>query len=196
LGIDDVDFFLYHNNVEDTEFELRGTLSTKRGGKVESVASAGEIARIILAIECQVPGSIRALCGVAPPSSDSSDSGDHRRPVAVIYDEIDAHVGGRALVSVGQLLSEQSESYQVVAITHSASLAATADLHICVQKQAPTREGVATISAQRVDGTARLKELARMASGDMAMDEAEAFAEALIDAATMRQRQTRSKSGR
>jgi DNA repair ATPase RecN len=194
LGVDEIDFFLFHENgvsLQDKETQA----SSKRGGKVELVASAGERARILLALECEVPGSIRALCGVLPPAA-GHKSGESlqddiliaptSRPVAVIYDEIDAHVGGRASVSVAQMLSEQSASCQIVSITHSASVAATADMHICVQKLGSN--GQTVVSANAVEGLARLKELARMASGDMAMEEAEAFAEALIRDALSRKR--------
>ncbi len=175
LGVDEVDFFLFHESDESMN------ASTKRGGRVELVASAGERARILLAMECEAPGSIRALCGVS--SDTSNDSIMNSRPVAVIYDEIDAHIGGRASVSVARMLLKQSELGQVVSITHSPSVAATADVHICVQKEG--NNGQIMISAGPVVGSARLKELARMASGDMAMEEAEAFAEALIRDATL-----------
>ena len=175
LGIDEVDFFLFHEN------DNSKMTSSKRGGKLEQVASAGERARILLAIECESPGAIRALCGAASDPTD--DISLMNRPVAVIYDEIDAHIGGRASVSVARMLLKQSESGQVVSITHSPSVAAAADIHICVQKQGSN--GRTIFSAKPVEGSARLKELARMASGDMAMEEAEAFAQALIRDSTI-----------
>lgn len=180
LGIDEVDFFLFHENDKSIK------ASSKRGGKLEQVASAGERARILLAIECASPGAIRALCGAASDSPE--DVILMNRPVAVIYDEIDAHIGGRASVSVARMLLKQSESGQVVSITHSPSVAAAADIHICVQKQGS--DGRTIFSAKPVDGPARLKELARMASGDMAMEEAEAFAEALIRDSTIDRQQS------
>lgn len=199
LGVDEIDFFLYHEDNGINSNEENKQYSAKRGGKVELVASTGERARILLAVECEIPGSIRALCGVLAPASDpksvnslpaADDDNDiltfTSHPVAVIYDEIDAHVGGRASVAVAQMLSEQSESCQVVSITHSASVAAMADIHICVQKFGSN--GQTVVSATPVEGPGRLKELARMASGNMALEEAEAFAEALIrDAALSRQ---------
>lgn len=203
LGVDEIDFFLFHNSGVGSKDDEK-QVSNKRGGKVELVASAGERARIVLALECEVPGSIRALC-VVPPTADynsvqlSSALPDDMfvaptsRPVTVIYDEIDAHVGGRASVAVAQMLLEQSESCQILSITHSASVAATANVHICVQKQ--ESNGQTVVSATPVEGVARLKELARMASGDMAMEEAESFAEALLrDAALNRQASTRLKN--
>lgn len=178
LGVDEVDFFLF----QEDDGSNNVVSAVKRGGPVESVASAGEKARILLAIECEAPGSIRALCEASSGSS-SNEVIMTNRPVAVIYDEIDAHIGGRASVSVARMLLKQSEYGQVVSITHSPSVAATADVHICVQKE--TNNGQTMISASPVVGPARLKELARMASGDMAMEEAEAFAEALIRDSTL-----------
>lgn len=173
LSSEEVDFMLLHDKVGGLE-EHGNVQSTSRGGKVDSVASSGEKARILLAIECEIPGSVRALCG------DSDSTFEGIGPVAVIYDEIDAHVGGRASVSVAQMLSDQSRSCQVLSITHSPSVAAIADLHICINKKPPVENGRVIASATHVEGSTRRKELARMASGDMATEEAEIFAEALI----------------
>jgi DNA repair ATPase RecN len=213
VGRDEVDFYLLHTDDNDDGSGGRSRTSsasspdspppekgTTRGGRLESVASSGEKARILLAIECEIPGSIRALChGTTPTILDEEgdrDDDDYYQdwsipPVAVIYDEIDAHVGGRASVSVAQMLSDQAQSCQVFSITHSASLAAIADTHIRIQRgPSPTssslaamggggRRGVA-LSVDLVTGAERRRELARMASGDMALEEAEVFAEALL----------------
>ena len=188
VGADEVDFFLVH---EEKFHDRVGDLP--REGKIEAVASSGEKARIILAIECEVPGSIRALCGSSGGASQSSTTDEPypslmKRPVAVIYDEIDAHVGGLASVSIAQMLSQQSLAYQVVSITHSASVAATANMHIRVKRLG--NDGHTEISATQVLGEARLKELARMASGDMAAEEAQAFAVALLRDARDSHRET------
>jgi DNA repair protein RecN (Recombination protein N) len=187
LGIDEIDFLLLHDNYkipgESTSEEINGASQplASRGGKVDLVASSGEKARILLAIECEVPGSVRALCGSATAGSDAGEDEQYSLPpVAVIYDEIDAHVGGRASVSVAQMLSDQARSCQVVSITHSPSVAAIADLHVCVQKQPTGEDGRIVASVDLVEGLNRRKELARMASGDVVTKEAEVFAEALI----------------
>jgi DNA repair protein RecN (Recombination protein N) len=177
LGIEEVDFLLLHDNAKTRNSSEKVNGKSSTGGKVDLVASSGEKARILLAIECEVPGSVRALCGT---STDVFTNDNWNGPVAVIYDEIDAHVGGRASVAVGQMLSDQSQSCQVVAITHSPSVAAIADLHICIHKEPPGEDGSIIASATQVQGLSRRKELARMASGDMATEEAEVFAEALI----------------
>jgi DNA repair protein RecN (Recombination protein N) len=108
-------------------------------------------------------------------------------PVAVIYDEIDAHVGGRAAVAMAAMLADQAcerassmTKGQVVSITHSPSLAAIADRHILIRSSRIGLEGKVKIEASVIDGAERRKELARMASGDLATDEAEIFADALL----------------
>jgi len=172
LGVEEVDFYLLHDNTKSSD-ENKNTKS--RGGKVESVASSGEKARILLAIECEIPGSVGALCGAS-----TNENMQFQAPVAVIYDEIDAHVGGRASVAVGKMLSDQSQSCQVISITHSPSVAAIASKHICIQKQVLPANNGSVASATVVSGLERRKELARMAAGDMATEEAEIFADALI----------------
>ena len=113
-------------------------------------------------------GAAGALCG-----------GDEARqipPVAVIYDEIDAHLGGRAAVAMAKMLSEQSG--QIISITHSPSVAAAAKTHLVVQKSAIDDKHAVQVT--RADFEKRRKELARMASGDLASSEAERFADALL----------------
>ena len=133
----------------------------------------------MLAIECALPGSIGAACTNAAIEEDLWGG---LPPIAVIYDEIDAHVGGRAAVSLANLLVDQSRSNQVIAITHSPSVAAAADMHVVIQRGAKTANGGSTtpVTARVVDERERRQELARMASGDLAVEEAEVFADALI----------------
>ena len=122
-------------------------------------------------------------------------------PVAVVYDEIDAHVGGRAVVSLAKLLSDQTRSSsaivsdsgstqrgQIISITHSASVAAVADHHVVIQKLPMNTDldGRVEVLAKHVVGSARREELARMASGDMAPDdEGLRFADALLKQGTL-----------
>ena len=186
IGVDGVDFMIYHNidNKVNGRDPQPQSSSSSRGGKIDVVASSGEKARILLAIECEIPGSVRALCGTSSSKSDSKEEEEVASvpPVAVIYDEIDAHVGGRAAVSLANMLSDQSLSCQVVSITHSPSVAAAADLHIVIQKY-PYEEnsGSATrTAANLVEGLSRRNELARMAAGGLVTEEAEVFAEALM----------------
>jgi len=171
LGVDSVDFVLVHG----------ASTRNRKQGNVHEIASSGEKARILLAIECGLPGSVGAACSSA--NSASSDYWNGIAPVAVVYDEIDSHVGGRAAVAMATMLRDQSESSQVVAITHSPSVAAAADMHVVIQKivsEGKFPDGSTPVKVTVVNDAERRKELARMASGDIALDEAEIFADALI----------------
>eukprot|EP00752_Nemacystus_decipiens_P011182 g9936.t1 len=68
-------------------------------------------------------------------------------PCAVLYDEIDAHVGGRTAVAVGKLLANQGRDSQVVVVTHTASVAALADQHLVVDKATADSRAASTCSA-------------------------------------------------
>lgn len=181
MGIDKVDFRLIHATEEGSN-----TRNTRRGGNLETVGSAGEKARILLAIECELPGAIGASCRNLNNAGTVLSNTPY--PVAVLYDEIDAHVGGRAAVAMAEMIADQSRAgqidrCQVISITHSPTVAAIADLHLVVQKQ-PAREQdgqrCIPVTAKLVNGALRRKELARMAAGDVAQEEAEMFADALL----------------
>jgi len=191
LGVDEIDFYLLHEDTTTSEKTSDYVKDRQIGGKIESVASSGEKARVLLAIECEIPGSISTTSHESAAGHEGEQS-SHILPVAVIYDEIDAHVGGRASVSVAQMLFDQSKACQVLSITHSPSVAAIADTHICVHRGKSDANGrMFDVVANRVDGVERRKELARMASGDMVVEEAEVFAEALLrDASSIKTRTT------
>ena len=193
LGIDSIDFLLLHGTSNEAH-AVKTKESSNKGGQVDVVASSGEKARILLAIECELPGSIGAVnlatsrndTGIDVALEQINGGASVAPPVAVIYDEIDAHVGGRAAVAMANMLADQSMKKndnnvrgQVVSITHSPSVAAIADMHILIQRL-DGKEGKTPVRASVIHGTERRKELARMASGDLAPDEAETFANALL----------------
>ena len=218
LGVDSVEFLLLHQGSEngisagdnDSVTSSNEDNCISRGGKLELVGSSGEKARILLAIETDIPGSMSEVCRYGAPSKITKENNISTRPVAMIYDEIDAHVGGRAAVAVAKLLSDQaqgkkstyfdnqskdlgldeeSQRIQVICITHSPSLAAVADCHVVIQKSRKvsvnndakgTDDLQTEIIVETVINEARKKEIARMASGDLAIEEAESFAEALL----------------
>jgi len=110
---------------------------------VGKVASGGELSRIALAISV-----ITSRLGRAP---------------TLIFDEVDAGVGGAVAHTVGQLLRQLGQDRQVLAVTHLPQVAACADQHLLVSKQ---RAGRQTISAvQPIATDARVSELARMLGG-------------------------------
>mmetsp|Transcript_12930 Transcript_12930/g.26362 ORF Transcript_12930/g.26362 Transcript_12930/m.26362 type:complete len:175 (+) Transcript_12930:1-525(+) len=150
-----------------------------------------------------LPGSIGSTCNGF--DSDIESENALILPISIIYDEIDAHVGGRAAVTIAKLLAGQSRKIsvdtlagainygvgskmqqsigkQIIAITHSASVAANADRHVVIERSRKRKSSSSStfIQTRVVDGASRRKEIARMASGDLVPGEAEAFADALI----------------
>lgn len=106
-------------------------------------ASGGELSRVMLAVEVVFAGS---------------------DPVPLmVFDEVDAGVGGRAAVEVGRRLARLARDHQVVVVTHLPQVAAFADRHLSVVKASDgsvTRSGVVTL-----DDAARVVELSRMLAG-------------------------------
>jgi len=112
-------------------------------------ASGGELSRVMLALE---------VCLI-----DAAQAGDAQ---TLVFDEVDAGVGGRAAVEVGRRLARLARDRQVLVVTHLAQVAAFADRHIVVDKPSDGSERTVTASdVHVVDGDARLAELARMLSG-------------------------------
>jgi DNA repair protein RecN (Recombination protein N) len=107
-------------------------------------ASGGELSRVMLAIEV-------CLAGSAPVPT-------------MIFDEVDAGVGGRAAVEVGRRLALLATKHQVIVVTHLAQVAAFADTHIVIDKPGGQR-GVTRSDVRVVDGEDRVVELARMLAG-------------------------------
>jgi len=179
LGVDVADLLIFHNKVNGVSNESR------RGGYIEQVGSSGEKSRVLLAIETCLPGSIGATCNEYSSEYIQNQKSPQNSPISIVYDEIDAHVGGRAAVTIAKLLADQSSKSseagtQIIAITHSASVAAIADRHIVIERGSSSGSTSPTVRASVVDGSSRRKEIARMASGDLAVGEAETFADALI----------------
>ncbi|KAL7518682.1 hypothetical protein ACHAWX_003493 [Stephanocyclus meneghinianus] len=196
IGVDTVDFLLLHQRLASgDQNEDKGKVECHHGGYIDKVGSSGEKSRVLLAIETSLPGSIGTTCNAHNADLENAPPHLNMPPCAIIYDEIDAHVGGWAAVTMAKLLAEQTRrrstseddemspegGSQIIAITHSASLAAIADRHIVVERDARSeRESSSIVRAFPVDGSSRRKEIARMSSGNLAMGEAEAFADALI----------------
>ena len=114
-------------------------------------ASGGELSRVMLAIEVAL--------------ATSPGSGAHRPPTFV-FDEVDAGVGGKAAVEVGRRLARLARGSQVLVVTHLAQVAAFADTHLVVTKT--TAAGIDTVTdsdVRAVTGADRVRELARMLSG-------------------------------
>jgi DNA repair protein RecN (Recombination protein N) len=110
------------------------------------IASGGELSRIMLALK-----SILAAVDEVP---------------VLVFDEIDAGVGGLVATAVAEKLVEVSGRHQVFVVTHLAQVASRATSHLLVEKGAD--EGVTSASVRALDGDARVEEIARMLGGDPA----------------------------
>jgi len=133
-------------------------------------ASGGELSRVMLAVEVAL-----ATSRVELGSAAGSTSGRAAAPLPTfVFDEVDAGVGGRAAVEVGRRLAVLARSTQVVVVTHLAQVAAFADSHLVVTKSTPDGEadgdsedgaGVTVTGVREVTDDDRVRELARMLSG-------------------------------
>ncbi|HYM13374.1 MAG TPA: DNA repair protein RecN [Bryobacterales bacterium] len=117
---------------------------------LELVASGGELSRITLAIKT-------CLAGEPPPRSAAG------HPRTLVFDEIDAGIGGRAAEAVGRRLHRLSRCYQLLCVTHLPQIAGFADHHYSVDKQVKAGRTVTTVT--EIQGDERVQELARMLSG-------------------------------
>jgi DNA repair protein RecN (Recombination protein N) len=102
----------------------------------------------------------------------------------LVFDEVDAGVGGRAAVEVGRRLARLARERQVVAVTHLPQVAAFADRHVVVDKPAGETSGVTASDVRVVTGEDRVAELARMLAGSDTSTAREHAAELLADAAS------------
>ena len=98
----------------------------------------------------------------------------------MVFDEVDAGVGGAAAVALAHALGQVARSRQVIVVTHLAQVASRADVQIRVVKH--ERAGRTVTSASAVTGEERVTELSRMLSGHPRSDAARAHARELLDA--------------
>ena len=123
------------------------------------VASGGELSRLMLAFKCLLA------------RKDMVET--------VIFDEVDAGVGGEAAESVARKIKELANHHQVICITHLPQIAARGTSHFRVEKQ--SRDGRTITGVSRLKENERVEELARMLAGESATDQAEAWARELLD---------------
>ncbi|GAA1462994.1 DNA repair protein RecN [Williamsia maris] len=121
-------------------------------------ASGGELSRVMLALEVVLAG----------PGGGST----------MVFDEVDAGVGGRAAVEIGKRLAALARSHQVIVVTHLPQVAAFADNHLLIGKS--TRASSVTSSVTTLDHDGRIAELARMLAGLGDSDTGRAHAEELL----------------
>jgi DNA repair protein RecN (Recombination protein N) len=120
-------------------------------------ASGGELSRVMLALEVVLSASAEGT--------------------TMVFDEIDAGVGGRAAVQIGRRLARLAGSHQVIVVTHLPQVAAYADTHLVVDSNGGASE------VRRLDDEQRVAELARMLAGLGESDTGRAHARELLTAA-------------
>ena len=147
-----------HDGVDGVEFGF----AAHRGTDVlplSKSASGGELSRVMLALEVVLAASAEGT--------------------TMVFDEVDAGVGGRAAVQIGRRLARLARTHQVIVVTHLPQVAAYADVHLVVDSG-----GRNTSSGVRgLDDDDRVAELARMLAGLGESDSGRAHARELLDAA-------------
>ncbi len=155
--------------LESIEFLVAGHEgSTPR--PLAKVASGGELSRIALAISVTT-----ASTASGPATQDATAN-------TLIFDEIDAGVGGAVADTVGRLMKQLGRRQQVLAVTHLPQVAACADQHFVVAKAAI--EGRTRSDVQLVQGEARVTEIARMLGGQQQSNASLAHAQEMLQVAT------------
>ncbi len=121
-------------------------------------ASGGELSRVMLALEVVLAASAEGT--------------------TMVFDEVDAGVGGRAAVQIGRRLARLARTHQVIVVTHLPQVAAYADSHLVVDSA-----GSGASEVRRLDTEQRVAELARMLAGLGESDTGRAHARELLEAA-------------
>ena len=145
---------------EDVEFRVALNVGHE-DRPLARVASGGELSRVMLALK-----TILARVDRVP---------------TLIFDEVDAGIGGRVGLQVGDTLRRVAKEHQVFAISHLPQIAARAHHHIVVAKGA--RGGVTTADITVLEGTSRVSEIARMLGGDPESKVSRAHAKELLESA-------------
>jgi DNA repair protein RecN (Recombination protein N) len=159
------------DGIDRIEFHVQTNPGT-RPGPMMKVASGGELARFLLALKV-----VLADRGSAP---------------TLVFDEIDTGVGGAVADAIGARLARLANRVQVVAVTHAPQVAARADRHYLITKDARERGRRVATGVVDLPAESRREEIARMLAGAEITEEARAAAERLIGAATTPPRRARA----
>ncbi len=138
------------------------------------VASGGELARAMLALRL-------VLAGVPGGPTERETAGRAGSVPTLVFDEVDAGIGGEAALAVGRSLAALGRSHQVLVVTHLPQVAAFADQQVVVEKHEAAGRTISTVTV--ADGDGRVRELARMLSGHPDAAPARAHAVELLRAA-------------
>jgi DNA repair protein RecN (Recombination protein N) len=143
-GVDMVEFFVSPNPGEDLRPLAR-------------IVSGGELSRIMLAIKTLTATMRHGF-------SDADDRLPGEAAPGLVFDEVDAGIGGRAADVVGRKLRALGSAFQVLCITHLPQIAAYADAHYLIEKRVDGGRTVTRVA--RLDEAGRVDELARMLGGE------------------------------
>jgi DNA repair protein RecN (Recombination protein N) len=158
-GIDAGEFFLSPNVGEDVR-------------PLAKIVSGGELSRIMLALKTiAADASARAQARALHTNSTFTKT--------LIFDEVDAGIGGRVATVVGQKLASLGDRFQVLCITHLPQIAACGRSHFLIEKRVQGRRTVTTVA--RLAGEDRVAELARMMGGSAAGEKALESARELLE---------------
>ena len=117
-----------------------------------------------------------------PASGDDRAAGAEPVAGTLIFDEVDAGIGGAVAETVGRLLRRLGGGRQVLAVTHLPQVAAAADRHVVVSKSTPAGGGATQSTLEPVEGIARRAEIARMLGGGRVSDTGLAHAAEMLAA--------------
>lgn len=127
-------------------------------GPINKIASGGELARFMLALKVNLAQSSAVT--------------------SMIFDEVDAGVGGATAQAVGERLARLAQNVQVLVVTHSPQVASKGNNHFKVEKS--TVNNITTTNVRELCVTEKHEEIARMLAGETITDEARAAARVLI----------------
>lgn len=148
------------SGIDDIEFWVKTNPGTS-AGPIAKVASGGELSRFLLALKVAIFDR-----GTTP---------------TLVFDEIDTGVGGAVADAIGQRLARLSGGVQVLSVTHAPQVAARANSHFLISKQASKNNTHVTTSVLEISDTERREEIARMLSGATITNEARAAADQLLE---------------
>jgi DNA repair protein RecN (Recombination protein N) len=173
-GIDRAEFYVSPNPGE----ELR---------PLARVVSGGELSRLMLAIKTLTATARLGWTDAdgRPPSGEAP---------GLIFDEVDAGIGGRVAEVVGRKLYELGSAFQVLCITHLPQIAAYADAHYAIEKR--VEAGRTRTTVVRLNRDARVSEIGRMLGGEMVTERVRASAEEMLRTRAKGERPSKGESER
>lgn len=181
--------------MERTRFEVRVTSSEADGRWTDAGIDAGElflspnVGEDLRPLAKIVSGGELSRVMLALKTLAAADAGAAK---TLIFDEVDAGIGGRVATVVGQKLASLGDRFQVLCITHLPQIAACGRSHFLIEKRVQQRRTVTEVC--RLEGEARVAEIARMMGGAAAGEKALESAQELLDKTGAKGESERRKS--